>query len=1077
MSDKKEIKWSAAQEAAFSTPGSLIVSASAGSGKTTVMIERVCRLISQGVSVSSMVICTFTKAAAADIRQKLYTKLLALSGTNPNMIAELEKLPSAEISTLHSFCQRLIRAHFYAAETDPSYEVLDPTESEPLLGECIEAAIGEAIDESSLMLKTVMSSQRKTRPLFKAVSELYNYAAARPDSEVWLKGGEIDLLEDGKKVAEELQKEFGRRTEKLDEKLAKSAQDAAKAGFVKLSAVAEQTRDYLTGYADTLPRMPPRPRDANAAYIDLNDEISALKTKAKDLVFEMREVEQMPHGAVTKELVGALCAITLAAAEKYAAEKKSRNALDFPDLEQRALKVLQNADAAIEISQKYKYIFVDEYQDINPLQEKLVDKLSAESELFLVGDVKQSIYGFRQCDPKFFAQKLKSWNGEGRSVFLNENYRSNPRILEYCNDVMDRLMTEDFGGTDYKGTARLTAGANNAAGEKVIFKTICAKSEKRVPEGVYSVKKHAFSTAEQVSAEGAAVASYVTELLQGTIVDGGETRPVRPSDIAILVRSAGKNAQKIALALKGAGIEVSVGKNDDRADEAVRPLKNLLRLCDNAKDDIALIGVMRSTVGGFSDVDLSKIRLAAPPKTPFYAAAKKFSGDFDLRARLDAFFATVDRYQKLSLAKSPAELADQIVSECKLFEYAYSLPGGEARAAGLAAFLTGFASLSRDRTLLEAATLMDRVVAEGGETGGDAVRLMTVHQSKGLEFPFVIFPDTAKQLNFKDCSASLILDPDFGIAMKHYDTDLHKCVPTKLWKLCSMRKKRAQLEEEMRVLYVALTRAKKSLAIFAEVKEVKEDEADLERENVRTLYDWLRCPLDRADRYFVTKEEEIAEWEEETLTARTVLPDEDLAAEIGRRLDFSYPPAAMLAKTNVTKMADALYEAEPAAYFPSGLNESALDAGNAYHLFMQKIDFSQPFEKEWERLKENKQIDFSLIDRQKIETAATTVRGIIAGDPFYREKSFIMDVSDEKSTLFPNAALVQGVIDLLVVRGDSAVIVDYKNTRSQNPVTPAYTLQLFLYALAVKKLLGIERVDAYLYSFYSGKTFEVGVDN
>lgn len=1030
------MQWSEEQKEILSGTGNMIVSASAGSGKTTVMIEKIRRLIAGGASLKNMVVCTFTNAAAADMRSKL-AKKLAEDGRR----AELEFLPQADISTIHGLCGRLIRTYFYHTDADPAFEVLRDGEEAAILNECLDTVLARATGDVFRSLNDALLSDRTDKALRRLVVKLYEYARTRSDPDGWLNDC-TRLYDEPETVEQRLRERFAAGRERLSEDIRALAAESEAAGFTRNVTGCAVLTDRLYRRAETpapRTRIPPE-------FRELNELLRAMSDRVRKFLAREDEALAAPDAGEARAEADCLVSLVRDLSAEYAAAKRRRGRLDFSDLEHYALEILKSP-AGDEIRSRVRWVFVDEYQDVNPLQEEIINRLSGGAELFEVGDVKQSIYAFRLCDPRIFAAKYRKYrlDGGGRAVDLNVNYRSASGVVDGVNEVFLRAMTEEFGGVDYAAAA-LKCG-RGVPGEKVRLKIVPGGAPPAYP-AVYSVRDDAGGSGKKHGVAAAAVSDIVS-LLDQTVRDGGVARPVKPSEIAVIARSRSETLDEIYAMLRARKIPAAYAMKSRVADSpAVRPLVNMLRLIDNRSDDIMLAACLKSRFGGFTDDELADIRRSGGGT--FCEAFDRYAGP--LRERLDAFRTRLDRYEAMAATAPVDETAGLIVSEAEYFEYLYSEEDGEALAAALSRFLrlAGEVAVTVPE-LLEYVDSEPDDDAAAADTG-DCVRLMTAHASKGLEFPYVLLVDADRKFRFDDAEGPVIADDEYGLAVKRFDYDARKTERTKLYLLSAAAQRRRMTEEELRILYVAMTRAKEKLYIYAAEKKAGDGPT--------CFLDWLRPALD-------------AEYVEpggvpdapavRRIPARA---DAALAEAIRARLSFVYPHRHLPQKTTVTALAEREDEASDRRYEGAGTDaERAAEMGTAYHLVMEHIDFGRPFDGEWARLTATYPAETALCDRDKIRTAAAAMAELSAGYRVYREQPFILD---------DGGTLVQGVIDVLLTDGTSAVVVDYKTTRTKDLATPAYVFQTGMYARAVRELLGLKVKAVYLYSFYTDRLVPVG---
>lgn len=1049
--------------------GNLLVAASAGSGKTSVMIERVMALLSEGAGLDGMVICTFTRAAASDMREKLTNKLIEAEEEGNAWASEgLKKLPLAEISTIHSWCQRLIRNYFYAIDADPAFEIADETEARAWLREATNEAIEETAgdDPDFADFCEVNERHRSYEKIVGDVMRLYDFAFSQPDPEKFLKEDAFKGL-NNPEICDEIASEYRVSVLGRFEPLVKAIlEEAEAAGFAKGIPAIDGLLAKTRGGTEKVPAMPSKGSDEFMPIVEKFARIRKAFNAEMNYIDGYEALEAPPEDKFTRIIT----ALTLKTAEKYAAKKRKKAKLDYGDLEHLTVKLLENDEVRREIAEKYRYVFVDEYQDVNPLQERITGALE-ESELFLVGDVKQSIYAFRMCDPTIFRNKYEhpAENGFKPLIRLNDNFRSSRDVLDFANDVFSELMTENYGGLNYAEEAMLRAGGN-VAGAGVTLTAICDNAEENSVEGVYSVMRAAKESerGSAADAETTAVGNDIIERLSKPFSDGDRTREVCLSDIAVLVESRGERVTLLVEKLRKLGVNASVSdKLRFTSVPEVCAICEFVALLADPTDDVAFCSVALSALGGLTPDDLARVRKTDRAEESFVALAKRYAGENrdETAIKLTELFGLIDRYRELGAVLTAGELVGRLVAEKKWFAVALASDGAESKAEALNAFLKhvnayggGGASVAE-----YAAYLKEESDDYSLPPTADSVRVMTIHASKGLEFPFVYLMGTGGKFNFRDLGNSMILSKELGVAIRNYDFAEHKEIPNKLTFAARLNLEKTLEEEKMRLLYVALTRPKYGLNIYATVKPndpLLAGAVDFPYDYAggKCFFDWLRPQYARCGFRLLNKTEMRADFSG-ALEKLTQKADEKVVEKMREIFDRRIEIPDTVFKKSVTAIVTDPDEQAPV--FAEGADcERAIRKGNAYHKAMELIDFSAGFEDEWGRLK-TVVADFDEIKKSELKAAYENVGEFVRGGKIYREQPFMFS-PDGKT-------LVQGIIDLMVVRGDEAIIVDYKTSRPGAVASEQYRRQLGLYARAAEKVLGLKITAAYVYSFVLGK--------
>lgn len=1071
------------QITAITAQGNVIVSAGAGSGKTTVMIERIVHKLIGGAKLDDMLIVTFTRAAAADIRVKLAERLSKLKRdpeTRELAAEAIDAMSVCDIGTLHSFCQRLIKTYFYAAGVDPSATVADENEAALYKHSAVRAAVDAAWTDGSTEFATVydaLSSRRDDNAVSDAVRDILDFALSLPEPLEYLSAQKSDA-----ERVPELDALVSRRRDDIIARTLELKNDIVAADFTALKKAIDDVIPYIDGKIDCMTKTVHR---AKGDYRDvINERFKAFK-KTCAAFRDFRIAATQAKETDSSVFSGALCRVAVDALERYAAKKAAAGKLDYSDLEHGARRVLADPACKAEIAANIKYVFIDEYQDVNPLQAAIADELKNCAEMFLVGDIKQSIYAFRRCNPKYFKTALA--DPDYTFVALNRNYRSAPQVIDFINTVFDGIMTDDFGGADYKNERLVCGSAKAADGSADFFVVnvddpagVAEDSEKRESKasagGVYSVVR----AAQKRERPDPEVTFTVNSILDW--LDTAENPSL--GSIAVLVRSMRSEfCGKLAAALDECGIKWNFGRASSVSDypEAIA-LLDILRNVDNRFDDVALYTALRSPMGGFSDAEL--LRIAESGETAAkkagvipYLSRKSYSFwqkaaayDGALKSRLDAFYARRERFALYSESHDCADTMGYITSEIEYFRHVYET-GGSAQAVEA---LIDYAATRRCdvHSFLEYCNSTDFALDFAG--GDDAVTITTMHSAKGLEYDFVIVADTAHEFMMSDAYAKIIITEN-GVCMKYPDPIAREFRPSVPWLIESAEAPDRLRQEELRLFYVALTRAKKKLIVCGKNKKRNSGAATL----ARSQLDFMSAHLPRVA---------------EAVPRETLKPqgsaaavDPSIVAAVKSICEFDYKTDDLPIKTCVTALAassdDGDYTA--AAYvltddervMPADGALAAGDArlrGTAYHRAMELAEFSSP---DFDRLEAECEGFAALVDKRKIATAAATMAKLVSDCAFYcKERYFIVDMPADMLGVGESdeSVLVQGVIDLLIVGGDgSATVVDYKTTAPEKLLCDEYSKQLRLYAAAVERTTPYKVQKKYLYSFALERLIEI----
>ena len=897
-------QWTDPQRRGIETVGcNLLVSAAAGSGKTSVLAERCAHLVCDAESrcgVDELLVVTFTEAAAAEMKSRIGTAMRQRheqQPDDPHIARQLAILDSAVVGTMHGFCARLLRQHFHLLGLDPEFSILDGDEAALLKREVARELLEEWFDrdDAGPFTRFVdLYGDGDDERVISLVLRLFDMLASVVDPAAWVEqsmgtlteAAELPLRESklGRSYLAHVEADLrtirsscavaGTELKALGhfsayvERLREMYQivnhwwkTLANAG---LSALAEVARDAEFPRLPSVSSKVPGKEEAGTRIREVVDEMKKGAWR-QCLLFSEAEWQDgirqtMPHARVLLELVAAF-------EQRYAAAKVELASLDFADLERFALQVLREPESpglhaspvARAYQRQFEHVLVDEFQDINEVQQAILSLVSRcndqeSSNLFCVGDVKQSIYRFRLADPSLFLSVHEQYrldSGAGQVVDLQQNFRSRAPLLQAINGVFARLMTAAAADLDYDQSHALHAAAEFPPGSDVGFAG--APVELHVVERDAGAEPQPAETpqekggSEEADAvvedpgrtrrEATLAAGRILELTGRAgdparhVVEGSGptalTRPIRFGDIVILLRSMRYKADEFVDVLRGAGIPVhSESRTGYFEATEVNEVLSLLAVLDNAQQDIPLAAVLRSPLMALPEAEtcLARIRLSRP-EGPFHEAAAAFAlrEDEPLAAKLRDVYATLDRWRKIARQRPLAEALWSIYQESGYLAYCAGLPNGEQRTAnlielherasqfdtfhrqGLSRFLQFLEKLKADSDLGQAS------IASSAE---DVVRVMSIHGAKGLEFPVVILPDLGKGINFGDAQGIVLADRREGLGLQVADPERGVRYPSLAWSVVRRRLRQQTAAEELRVLYVAMTRAKEHLILI-----------------------------------------------------------------------------------------------------------------------------------------------------------------------------------------------------------------------------------------------------------------------
>ena len=852
----------------------ILVSASAGSGKTTVLVERLMQEILTGTGVNELLVVTFTKAAAQEMKAKIKSALEQRLNKHEKLKIDLREqlnlIDAANISTIDAFCLDVIHRFYYVIDLDPSFSVLTDETQAALMRERalqeIESEFLENDDQAFIAFYENFAGDRSAESARDLLLDLYNYAMAKPDYRDWLKNlpTQYEIGDDvthsklwQKNIKPYLLITFSDLKEKLEQLLATAAMETKELAKVKDSFQLfdkclqnylvsiesdenyDKQRELLRSCLFTSFR---KSSKWDEDLLDFYEECVELKKDTSEQVFTSftsfyatDEKEQIALLNKGHQIMTAIVKAELALIERFDQLKRAENLVDYSDMEQFAYQILSqdtsNSQMARSFYQtKFKEILVDEYQDINPLQERILQliKKDGQNNLFMVGDVKQSIYGFRQAEPSLFLHKYqeaaKDENKQDERILLSANFRSTKPVIKLVNQVFDHVLTTDFGGIDYQKEGQLVLGANYYP-EKLPQASELIYSEKDGQDGSTNAEDEDEIDSAEIAMVINRIKQFKNENLQVYDTQTKEKRNFKYSDIAILTRSRSDNlAIMQEFAKNDIPLLVTDAKNYFQTLELTIVL-NYLRIIDNPDQDIPLVAVLRSPLFNFTETDLAKIRVHSK-NTDFYDALTSYVAVNDeLSQKTKIFLNQLEELRHFAANHRISELIWSIYERTNLLEIMTALPNGKQRRVNLEALYerassyesAGFKGLYQFINFIERMRRSQKDLAQPLVTkeAGDSVRLMTVHGSKGLEFPIVFYIGLQHRYQMRDLSGNYIINANnlgLTIRQEHYRAD------TLLKSYDNIAQKQQLLEEEARILYVGMTRARQKLILITEVK-------------------------------------------------------------------------------------------------------------------------------------------------------------------------------------------------------------------------------------------------------------------
>lgn len=1109
QSKEKEITLTKEQQDAINSENNTIVSASAGSGKTFVMIQKIVNEIEKGTDVDNILAVTFTKKAAAQMKEKLRKELIARirkeekdKEKKDRLKTQLTKIPTASISTIHSFCGKLVRTYFYKVDVDGNFDVIAPDDATATeyKNQTIDKLFTDYYKNKDTDFKLLLECYRKKRK-DKRLKELILSAYSKfvmTDIEcdcgkdkysAYIENLEKFYSEEGfKKVTEEIRKIH---IEKYD-LLYNACQNFQKNFLCPADHYATYQKIF-----DEIYQSLDEAKSKNSIFDEKINKLSSTQVPRKDVSyckdkfkefreklnkrykkigegFEEESIEKerfSESGKVAIALVKILCQFD----NEYRNVKRNENKLDFNDLEHLTLRLLKDDKTREEIRARYSCIFVDEYQDVNPIQDKILKYISRNN-TFYVGDMKQAIYGFRGSKSEFFADTYDKYReGEGKALKLSNNFRSTDGVLEFVNSAFESIMTKQSCGFDYSDGNKMERGGRYEKGDGCTEIRIfgCGKNEEDESEtvDVYSLISENFKTS--YSQEGLAVCDLIENILKNNEeyydVDEKKIKKITPSDICILTRKNNGKANEIVRTLRDRNIAVSGAKEDNILCCAeVKQMLDILSYIDNSMQDIPLVTSLLSPLGNFTYNELVEIKKTDGERSPFRTLCENYALTLStpLSQKLKEFFKEIEELKELSQILTAGELIDKIVEKANL-EHIYSSGGSEK--------LRSIRRLSAEGDMPLAYFLAK--IKEGSKISSpsaapsDSIKIMTMHASKGLEFPIVIIADICSLFRGRN-DTDLPFDDEFGFAPKYFDTKNLVVYETILRKLIHEKNAKEELKNELNLFYVACTRAKSRLYIMAGEKQ---DYSELDALNATCYADLLNFEsLANYVKVPLTEEKTLEKINIETESEKSER-EEKLHAESLQEFRYKWTDSIDLP---VKSSASAILRlnAEDSYYRPNilykGEGETGTEIGTAYHRYLELCDFDIKTAKDIEKAIENFVLNgkispeqAKLLDGKNLsEILSMPVFGNLKGTQ-YREQEFLCQLPANQilDTAANDEILLQGAIDLLVETQDGYLIVDYKYShKSDKELIDAYSKQLELYRKVVGKIKNTHNIKTFI---------------
>ncbi len=1078
-----------------------LVSAGAGSGKTTVMIEKIANLIiNQDVPISSLLVVTFTVLAATEMKQRLENKLkqkLAECDNLPvstdiieekkrKILNKLDQIQTASIDTIDGFNSKTIKKYFYELNINPNIQIISDTTKDYYINRAMKRAI-ETISKDSNKINVLLDlyggNARNLTTLQQQIIDIYNNIINLEDYVAFLLDAKNEYItnEKSEQIVNKfiLQKANNLNRALIEDNFAYPADikqkiDANLLELQKLNAAVGLKANLVALETVNLATFTPK-------QVKEYDALSFLNGKIKEFLEVAKQLEEAginKNYDLQNEKIATYFSYVLDLLElfmqNYENIKRKNNLMDFNDMSRKMLELLANDRVREELQQKFAYIFIDEYQDVNPLQDKILMCLAgANTKVFMVGDVKQSIYGFRGSSPEWFLQKYNNYKKNeqtGTAFDMNINYRSNPLILQFINQIFEQLMTVSSADIDYKGSSQIEPRREDILDEKPKILLVNTDNEKQVATGVYSVKEDIISnTNNPLTYQCALVLKTITELIGTKFYDANlkQERMLTYADIAILSRSTDDDAsQALVEMLRQNCVPLNMNnKLETKASEGVKLILSILKCVAHTADDVDYL----ATFMALTDIQLDEILV-------FRNTKNSLLEDFNLNIQNPKIATGFEKLNQIGLQSKVCTNSQLVryILNLGVKNYLYATQFGNKEIDLIEQFLNSL-SVENSLSLAEFIAVVETNISRGNDymdmDKEDSVTFQTIHKSKGLEYPVVILFNANKQFSYLRDHDDISFNASVGLGVNDYDfvnRTKQYSLPKYAIKVLNSSK---GYKEELRLLYVALTRAKNKLIITGQYSK-KQFEKEVKKTSYLNmiLSCYQQAILTGKTDFELCQFEFFDDVEHNTVSSNMVVPVIDFKGE-----NFEYKNTDQFSisiKNSVTglnsKQSENLKFETKAWMTPKTqylAEEDKALIGTHYHKALELLDLTKEYQQN---------TNFEDVDYQKIKRAHQNLSKLVVGAKTIKKEADFMSYLPYnelvKSSSVAEKVLVQGVLDMLIEFEDHFDIVDYKfSNLKANILKQKYAEQLQLYKLAVEKAFNKKVEHMYIYSINTGE--------
>lgn len=1071
----------------------LVVSASAGSGKTFVLIELLIKLVCEKkVPLSKILVLTFTKAAANEMRSRLFKALLKQKPSN-FIIEMLDEISISDISTIDSFCEKLIKRNISKLSIDENFKVLDERASEELKLKAFLKTYDEMSQTDQEIFNDIYFSFKKNKEqIYQCLNSLLSFTDSLTSGERQRIYSDENLAIKAEEYLLSLIKRYQQKGLELLQSIGQ-IEGAWQDFKIELEELLSfeggdfwSCCDYYNRHSSPMLRRNKIDAAIKERFVKARgylDKIGELCGNYIDI--DNRQIENLRENKLGKNILSMLCKFS----QNYNILKEKKDVLDFADLEKLTATLLTDPNILNSLQQKYNYIFIDEYQDTNTLQEGLLKLIAKDGNFVAVGDPKQGIYGFRNASMEIMNRDIANFtqNEDADALFLTGNFRSNKKILNFINEIFSVLMTHESAQNDYKNTSMLKGLVQfEQTSMPAVTIDICCNTSIEESElaPLYSVKEDPLALNSKNIVEIKDIAYRIDEALNSEIYDikQGEKRKVTESDIALLFRSRSPLMRDCVKYLQEKGYNILANVKESLLDDSqILVILSLLKLTINIKDDISLASVMSSYLGGFTLDELTQFKGGITKNFYQIVLESESNKVKDFLKMIEDF--TLD-CQILGLKRALKKL----FNEKNYDVYINSLADSNSKKNNFDQLFKIIAN-GYDQNIPALIDYLENVEisSSSNPTSENAIIVTTIHATKGLEYPIVILAGGGESLS-RVYNKSYIIDKEYGIGTYLYDFSNNTKLVSPIFLAGKEHRKRKERESELMIFYVALTRAQNALIIIG--SKTEKDLFDSEKDN------YLSMIFKALGGQFASKfDDNFVEEDYSFNIVRDVLFDEKNSQNKGQLqlhdhqkildyIDYNYPSKEFCKidyKNSVTGILNLDEEHINSLTQKSSSNSLAIEEGLAYHEALKILDFdkintAQDLKDEIER-RENLFTEgyLNLIDYQLLLKNILLLKKVCQNKRIIKEQEFIMSISLKElfNIQSENEVIVQGIVDLFSLDGE--ILIDYKFTSvtDEKILIKRYKEQLKLYQLAIKKAIGCQPSKIYILSLKNASLIEI----